>query len=321
MPPPMNPENRHATHTGPEFLFLRRNIEMYQWIEQKSTETVNKWGGSQDKKDVYLYKKDWSGLHNNSARFQIQQNHENPPQWPCDSQTLLPGSLRLGPFNLAPDIIQNLPKRCKVHDFDIIFNDKKISSDGEGFFYINFENNAPKIGDVRVSFNAITRPQHVSIIGKQSGKTIGTFTSSGTGQSVSPILHEGKKTSSLMFEEEEAKMGAVTGIIRVAGFVVNYIGWDLLFTPLVTTTSIIPVLASLSGIGVALVAIPLAVSTSGLTIVFAWVDARVYYRIFQYPLRVGYAASMYLAISAIGRGVAGYLSSAGSAITNLVKRT
>jgi len=186
------------------------------------------------------------------------------------------------------------------------------------FFYLNLDSkNAPKIGDLRVSFDVITRPKAVSIIGKQCGKTIGTFTSND--QSVKPIIYEGKRTPNSMFEEEEAKMGTFAGIIRVAGFLVNYVGWDLLLNPLVTTTAIIPIASSLTGIGVALVAVPLAASTSGLTIVFAWVDARVYYRVLQYPLRAGYAVSTYLAISTIGGAVAGALKGAGSAVASLVR--
>jgi len=171
-----------------------------------------------------------------------------------------------------------------------------------------------------VSFDVISCPQTASIIGKQSGKTIVSFSlGDDLDETVTPILIDGIRSSDSMFTVEESQVGAFTSILRVGGVLLNYIGWDLLLNPLVTTFAIIPAVSSLSGIGVAIVAVPLAASVSGCTIVFAWLDARARFRIFKYPLRLGYLGVTYTSIATISGVVSGFLVGAGSYLVKLFR--
>lgn len=61
-------------------LRLSSNVEVYQWIESKSEEEREKFGGGKETITTYTYSKEWSSFKNNSDSFQ-ESKHRNtfPP--------------------------------------------------------------------------------------------------------------------------------------------------------------------------------------------------------------------------------------------------
>ena len=56
---------------------LRRTVEMYQWVEEKDSETKKKMGGGTETVTTYRYNKKWSDSPIDSSRFSKEDGHAN----------------------------------------------------------------------------------------------------------------------------------------------------------------------------------------------------------------------------------------------------
>ena len=83
---------------------LKRNVEMYQWVEHEKTETNKKIGGSEETKTTYTYTKEWSDRPINSGQFKQPEGRENPA-WDFEGAELVVNSGTIGAFTLSESII------------------------------------------------------------------------------------------------------------------------------------------------------------------------------------------------------------------------
>ncbi len=60
-------------------IVLRRKVEMFQWVENASTETKKKVGGSEEKTTTYTYAQEWNENAIDSSNFYNKEGHINPP--------------------------------------------------------------------------------------------------------------------------------------------------------------------------------------------------------------------------------------------------
>eukprot|EP01032_Pedospumella_encystans_P001389 gene1389-1605_t len=79
---------------------LARQVEMYQWVEEKSSKTEKKLGGGEETVTTYSYSKEWSDKTQDSSTFQEPAGHENPEFWLPSSETLVEKA-QLGAFSVA----------------------------------------------------------------------------------------------------------------------------------------------------------------------------------------------------------------------------
>ena len=86
---------------------LRRNVEMYQWVEHEKSETKKKLGGGEETVTTYTYTKEWSDRPINSAQFQQSAEHENPA-WDFEGGEMEANSGTLGAFTLTDSIISKM---------------------------------------------------------------------------------------------------------------------------------------------------------------------------------------------------------------------
>src|SRR5262249_32959972 len=61
-----------------DVIVVNRTVEMFQWLEDKDTRTVDEVGGSQRTETTYTYRKDWSEDWKNSEQFRHPTGHANP---------------------------------------------------------------------------------------------------------------------------------------------------------------------------------------------------------------------------------------------------
>lgn len=83
---------------------LKRNVEMYQWVEHEKTETHKKIGGSEETKTTYTYTKEWSDRPIDSGQFKQPEGRENPA-WDFEGAELVVNSGTIGAFTLSESII------------------------------------------------------------------------------------------------------------------------------------------------------------------------------------------------------------------------
>ena len=86
---------------------LKRNVEMYQWVEHEKTETKKKLGGGEEEVTTYSYTKEWCSSPINSGNFKMSAEHENPA-WDFEGGEAEAKTGTLGAFTLTESIISRI---------------------------------------------------------------------------------------------------------------------------------------------------------------------------------------------------------------------
>jgi hypothetical protein len=136
------------------YVQLNRKVEMYAWVERKSTETRKDAGGSSTTTTTYAYDKQWTSSPEDSQAFEHAQGHTNPPL-PVQSTTMVVSSASVGAYTINPADI-TLP-----NGQDINLNNEIVTTSGNGRLAGNFimlgrgSFDTPQLGDIRLSNTAV----------------------------------------------------------------------------------------------------------------------------------------------------------------------
>ena len=88
-------------------ILLARDVEMYQWSENASSETKKKIGGGTETVTTYTYEKTWAPFLIDSSAFK-ESGHENPAAMPYQSADWYAKNVTLGPFTLSESLIKRI---------------------------------------------------------------------------------------------------------------------------------------------------------------------------------------------------------------------
>jgi len=249
---------------------MRRIVECYQWKEITVAARDDQYG--RKGKAGVRYAKVWSPNPIDSAKFQQSDVHVNP-QMPLRSKDLVAKEVRLGAFKLnfeqvaridefvslpvSADMVSWLPEDrrvgLEVRDNQLVFSQKSAD--------------APQIGDTRVRYSAV-RPQWVSVLASPTDESFQAFVAE-NGKEID-VLKLGVVPLSDMAEFPSAAGGVGVWILRVFGFASMALGLALVFQPIVSMTSLMPLLQDFLGRGLNAFAVCLAAAGSLMTISVAW---------------------------------------------------
>lgn len=274
--------NINETLTDPEFgisiaaIKLMRQVEMFQWKEETSSQTHNKLGGGKETATTYTYVKDWSPRLIDSSRFHRPEGHSNPSVMPVSSESWQARQITLGRFDLSSALVSKM-NRLERLAIDQTSVDKLPSSMkerarfGGDFYYLGNDPASPAIGDARVSFQAV-KPALVSVVARQEGNTLTGYEAK-AGNAIL-LLDYGVVDAQEMFHSAETKNRELTWIFRGLGFVMLALGLFLILRPLAVLGTVIPILGELVGIGVGMIAVVSAASLWLVTIAISWFAVR-----------------------------------------------
>lgn len=248
--------------SAPDALRLRRTVEMYQWLETKTTTERNTFGGGTEKVTEYTYRKGWSERAEKSSEFHVPAGHENPPM-PAQSQTLDAGAARLGDYQLTPRVLRELNNFSRTLT-PVSFADYRVTGDQ---LYKGNTPETPQVGDVRVQFTAVPTSD-LSIIGKQEGNTF--VEALGPNNHAVLLVEPGTVSASSMFETAHRTASMITWAIRAGGWLLMYIGLAMLLNPIKAIAGIIPGGRPVLGFGIGIISAVLALVLSSITIAIAW---------------------------------------------------
>ena len=261
---------------------LKRNVEMYQWIEESHTTEKKKMGGSVEKTTTYTYKKDWSSNAINSSGFK-EQGHDNPGAIEFPEEEKYAANVSFGAFKLSDKQIRMIGSS---QDFAITNGFKcalpRVQIAGNTIYVPNGEtrNNAlnnrdvatqTRIGDMRVTFRVIY-PHDVSVIAKQKGDSFIDYTAK-NGKKLN-YLENGIEDAASMFSTARTNNTIVTWLVRIAGFLLMFIGLSMVFKPLSVLADVLPILGDIVEMGMGLVAGLLALICALVTVAVAWIFYR-----------------------------------------------
>jgi len=261
---------------------LKREVEMYQWIEESHTTEKKKVGGSVEKTTTYTYKKDWSSHAINSGDFK-EQGHDNPGGIEFPGEEQYAANVSFGAFKLSEKQIHMIGSS---RDFAFPTNFTcalpRAQVKGRIIYVPNAETrNNPlnnrdvasqtRIGDMRVTFNVIY-PHDVSIIAKQKGDSFVDYTAK-NGKKLN-YLANGVEDAAAMFETARTNNAIMTWLIRLGGFLMMFFGLSMMAKPMSVLADVLPILGDIVGVGTGLVSGLLSLVCSLSTIAVAWIFFR-----------------------------------------------
>ncbi len=223
--------------TVPNALALKRSVEMYQWEEDKKTESKTKVGGTTTETTTYTYDKVWSENEIDSSKFH-NTSYSNPP-FTLKSERYNAKTGKFGDFVLS-DVqtgaigdLEPYTKLAQNYQYKIFQN----------YYYKGNNPQAPNIGDVRISYSYMPSGAKISVIGLQrSDKTITPMVSK-FGRIY--IQYNGLLSQAEMVEKFKKDNAFTTNIFRVFGFLLMFIGLNILLRPLSVLLSFIPLFEKL----------------------------------------------------------------------------
>ena len=261
---------------------LKREVEMYQWIEESRTSEKKKMGGSVEKVTTYTYKKAWSSNAIDSSDFK-EQGHDNPGMIEFSGEEQLAANVTFGAFRLSE---KQIGKIGSARDFAFPTNFTcalpRVQVKGNTIYVPNAEtrNNAlnnrdvatqTRIGDMRVTFSVIY-PHDVSIIAKQKGDSFIDYTAK-NGKKLN-YLEDGIEDAAAMFETARTNNAIITWLVRIGGVLTMFFGLSMVFKPLSVLADVLPILGDLVEMGMGFVAGVIALVCSLITIAVAWIFFR-----------------------------------------------
>lgn len=250
---------------------LRREVQMYQWVEDQDTETVQKVGGGTETRTTYTYSKEWASTYNDSGGFKEPTGHQNPPM-DFEDETQVAETVRVGAFTLSPGLVGSISGATPLAVETVPTLDERTARLENGGLYIGAGSpQSPQVGDYRVSFEVV-RPDTVSIIAQQSGATLHPYQTK-AGDALE-MLEMGTASADEMFEAAQQANTVLTWVLRLVGLIIMSAAIGALFKPFVVMADVIPFLGDLVGLGLGLVSFAIGLTLSLVIIGIGWIAAR-----------------------------------------------
>ncbi|MBP6078587.1 MAG: TMEM43 family protein [Xanthomonadales bacterium] len=270
-----SPEARDDdTGIAVDALQLRRVVEMYQWVEKRSSKEEKKLGGGSETVTTYDYEQQWDDDAVDSSDFRYDQGHENPSDWPIRSDSFAAGTVTLGAFTLAQPVRdamgqwQDLPATITAQLPEQFGEFRRIAS---GRLFRGNDPERPQIGDMRVRYEYQPEATY-SIIAKQVGDQLDRYLAS-NGREVL-LVEDGSVPAATMFEGAQSRNSMITWIVRAAGTLLMWLGLSMVFAPISRILDVLPMLGTIGSWGIGVVTGLISLLLSLTTIGIAWVFYR-----------------------------------------------
>ena len=250
-------------------LVLRKNVEMYQWEEQKESKSQDKLGGGTETVTTYNYVKKWSSSQNDSSSFKRQQGHQNPSM--THKGETYSTDAQLGDFHLDRNVVNYISPSQTYHGLNKMPYYIGDAKNYKTFLYLGVNPDMPNIGDIKVTYSYAPAGEY-TFAAKQSGKSLVAYTTENGKNFI--FVRSGKVSAQTIFKEELDANATLTWILRGVGLVIMFIGFTMVMGPLATLAKVIPMLGSLVGGITSIVAAVFTLVLGSFVIALAWFGSR-----------------------------------------------
>lgn len=267
--------------TDPDFAItasgvrLTRNVEMYQWVENKEETTRTKLGGGTETVTTYTYAKEWKSGRVDSSGFK-EAGHDNPEPTVQETDIMAPSGT-LGAYTIGENVLTQLGDAQAVPiteeqgaAIQQTIGNRPMNISGNQII-LGESATAPAVGDLRISYTVVPAGP-ISVVGAQTGNTFAQFQTK-AGDALLMVAR-GTQTAAAMFKTAQDNNRTMTWIIRVAGIVGLMIGFGLIMAPIGVLADVIPFLGSIARLGTGIIGFVLAILIGFLTIALAWFAVR-----------------------------------------------
>ena len=241
---------------------LSRKVEMYQWEEDVKTESKDELGGSTTETKTYTYDKVWSDTPIDSSKFK-KTTYVNPP-FKLKSEDYYAKSGKMGDFKLTEKQSHAMNEYSEYTDLPQNYQYKIYNN----MYYKGYDPEHPSIGDIRISYEYVPSGVDISIIARQ--KSDDTLTTYDYKDSTIYLQQSGIKSKTEMVNIFKKNNQIFTNIIRVVGWLLMFIGLNMLISPLVVIFKIVPFMSKIAGFIGSGIMFLVSLALSLLTIAIAW---------------------------------------------------
>lgn len=252
-------------------LRLIRNVEMYQWKEDRRTETRTGLGGAEERVTVYSYTRQWMSQPQDSSRFQQPSSHQNPPMRYRD-RDIVSTDATLGAFRPGENVLRKISASDDLALDPALAREIRSRVSGpvqvaDGRIHLGLNAGEPRVGDHRIAYR-VARPDSISVVGRQAGTGFGAYQTA-AGDSLL-LASAGIVPASDMFGAAERDNAFFTWLVRGIGILFIYIGFGLILRPLVVVGDFVPLIGSILSAGAGLAALALTAVVAPVIIAVAW---------------------------------------------------
>ena len=241
-----------------------RNVEVYQWVEDSETK---------DDTTTYTYSKEWSSKIIDSDDFHTTSGHQNLKEDEIKykgerfqtEETLKVGAYSLNnnfKTMLATDKDMSIPEDVTLPEGYVVYN-KYITN--------SVDPANPAVGDIRISYQQADY-NDVSVLGKQVGDTIESYTSKNT--QTYAKLYKGSKNSTEIINSIEAGNKFMKWFKRALGTILIIMGIGLILGPITTLIGYIPFLGNIVNSMIGVVSFLVGLIISLIVIAISWFVVR-----------------------------------------------
>ncbi|NXV07672.1 TMM43 protein, partial [Cettia cetti] len=285
---------------------LKRNVEMYQWVEYEDSKEYEE-NGEIKKETKYSYNTEWKSEVVNSRNFDREIGHKNPSAMAVESFTAVSPNVQVGSFVLSKGLVDKIDDFKQLSLSHLEDPHADVTRGGD-YFYHSDNPRRPEVGDLRVSFfyaglsgddphlgsaamvslqmflyfassvpSSVTSKNFslsskVTVIARQRGDQLVPYhTKSGD---VLEILYSGDLSVEEVFQKEHESNTMKTWALRAAGWLSMFVGISLMTRIFYTLVDWFPVVRDLVNVGLKAFALCVASSLSLLTISAGWLFYR-----------------------------------------------
>lgn len=246
---------------------LARSVEMFQWREERRSETRTNLGGSQETVTTYSYTRGWSSTPINSAGFRQPEGRFNPPMR-YEARDTVAQDARLGVRRLTEQQLRGFGSPQPIALDPAGFQAPSGGRVIDGAVYLGRDPGNPQIGDMRIRFAQVPAGP-ASIVARQAGDGFAPYQTR-AGDSLF-MLQAGAVPASQMFAAAESANTTMTWVLRLVGCVLMYAAFSMILRPLPVISSVLPFLGSIVGFGTGLISLLLTLLLAPVVIAVAWI--------------------------------------------------
>lgn len=245
---------------------IQRSVEMYQWREDRRSETRTNLGGAQETTTTYTYTRGWSAQPIDSSRFRQPEGRFNPPMRYAERETVAPEA-RLGARRLTGPQLAGFGEARPIALDAATFLPPAGARVIDGGLYLGRDPADPQIGDLRIRF-AQAPAGPASVVAQQAGDGFAAYQTRAGDRIM--MLRAGEMPAAQMFQQAEAANSVLTWVLRGAGAVLMFVAFGLILRPFSVVGSVVPFIGSIVGAGASLVSLMLTLVLAPLVIAVAW---------------------------------------------------
>jgi len=250
-------------------LVLKKTAQMYQWKENTSSKSEDKLGGGTETVTTYEYVKEWSSMQINSSSFKHPSGHQNP-MMNYKSQTYTTDA-QLGDFHLDRSMVSHIGASQGYGGLAELPEQIGAVKNYKSFLYVGESPNAPKVGDVRITYKYAPSAIY-TYAAKEQSKSLTPYVTNNGKSFV--FVRSGKVAAQTIFKEELDANATLTWILRVVGLSLMFVAFSMMMNIIETFAKVIPMLGTLVGGVTGIIAGILTLILGPVIIALAWFSSR-----------------------------------------------